>query len=217
MSHASANAAGDPGPDARTRPGPRDIGRPGAGGSVAARIGAALERLANAQRRLVQDLATRHGLSPLQIQVLGLLRAGPPPPPRGSALSRELGVSQPTLSDAVAALRGKGYVEQVPDPHDGRVNALALSPAGHDVALRLESAGGLVAAAVATLPEHQQEEVLLALLRLIRALAAAGIVSVERTCLSCRFHEERSARCTLLGAPLPTKALRVDCPDHRPR
>lgn len=187
------------------------------GRTVAARVAAALERLANAQRRLGQDLATQHGLSPLQVQVLGLLHAGAPPAPRGSALSRELGVSQPTVSDAVATLRAKGLVDRVPDPLDRRASLLVLTDAGRDVAVRLESAGDLLSAAVAGLPEGQQEEALLALLRLIGALADAGIVGIARTCLTCRFREPREGadHCALLGLPLPVSALRVNCPEHQ--
>lgn len=189
------------------------------GRSVAERVAAALERLANAHRRLVQDVATSNGLSPLQVQVLGLLCAGPPPAPRGSALSRELGVSQPTVSDAVAALRVKGLADQMPDPVDRRASVLALTPVGQQIAARLESAGDPMAAAVASLPPRQQEEVLLALLRLIGALADAGIVGVARTCLTCRFHKQRRGadHCALLDLPLPVAALRVNCPEHQAR
>lgn len=187
------------------------------GRAVAQRVAAAVERLANAQRRLVQDLATQHGLSPLQVQVLGLLYAGAPPAARGSALSRELGVSQPTVSDAVTALRAKRLVDRMPDSLDRRASVLALTDAGRDIAIRLESAGDPMAVAVAGLPEHVQEEALLALLRLIGALADAGIVGVARTCLTCRFHEQRQGadHCALLDLPLPVTELRVNCPEHQ--
>jgi MarR family transcriptional regulator for hemolysin len=96
----------------------------------------ALERLANAQRRLVQDVATRHGLSHLQVQILALLYGDPPPEHRGGGFSRELGISAPTVSDAIAALRAKNLVEHAPDGTDRRARTLTLTSAGQELAGR---------------------------------------------------------------------------------
>lgn len=191
-------------------------------GTVAQRVAATVERLANAHRRLVQDVATGHGLTPLQVQVLGLLSAGVPPSPRGSALARELGVAQPTVSAAIATLEGKGLVRRRPDPADRRVAVLTLTKSGAAVAGQLAAAGDTVTDVVAALPVSDREQILVSLLHLLASFAEAGVVGVARTCLTCRFHERaRSSRgtdrCALLGVPLPARDLRVNCPEHEAR
>ena len=184
--------------------------------TLAQRVAAAIERLTNAQRGIVQDLASRNGLSPLQTQTVLLLAAGAPPTPRASTISRELGVSEPTLSETIGSLKAKGLVDGSPDPDDRRASTLRLTPRGRQIAAQLESAGDPIALAVAALPVRAQAEALRALLAVIGGLAESGIVGVARTCLSCRFHEEIGARhrCSLLGLPLPTDALRVNCAEH---
>lgn len=187
-------------------------------GSVAARVADAVERLATAQRRVVQEVATRYALSPLQVQVLVTLADGPPPAPRGSALAEELGVARPTVSDAVASLVAKGLLARRVDPDDRRSVTLEPTAAGHRTATALATAGETVAAAVGALPAGEQEDVLLGLLRLIGALAEAGVVGVARTCLTCRFFEQRPEgdHCGLLQVALPTARLRVNCAEHEP-
>ncbi len=186
------------------------------GRTLAQRVAAAIERLANAQRRVVQDLASRHGLSSLQTQTLLLLAAGAPPKPRASALSHELGVSEPTLSEAIGSLKAKGLVDGAPDPADRRALTLRLTPFGREIASRLESEGDPLAEAIAALPARAQAETLHLLLAVIGRLADSGVVGVARTCLSCRFHKVAGGehRCALLGLSLPTDALRVNCPEH---
>lgn len=68
-------------------------------------------------------------------------------------------------------------------------------------------------------PDRQQDETLLALLRLIGVLADAGIIGIGRTCLTCRFREQRRGvdHCALLGIPRPVSAVRVNCPEHQAR
>lgn len=186
--------------------------------SVAARVAAALERLSNVHRRVVQDAATRHALSPLQVHLIELLAAGEPPAPRGSALSRELGVAQPTVSDAAASLVRKGLLSRVADPGDRRVGALALTVEGRQLARALDTAGDVLTDAVEQLPVHDQQDMLSALLRTIAELVEVGVVDIARTCLTCRFRQqhEDGDRCSLLRLPLPARALRVNCPEHEP-
>ncbi|WP_144440539.1 hypothetical protein [Limnochorda pilosa] len=75
---------------------------------------------------------------------------------------------------------------------------------------------------MSTLPRRQREGLLQGLLELIAALNRAGVITVARTCLTCRFFEPAAPsgsgvhRCRLLEKPLAAEDLRVDCPDHEP-
>jgi hypothetical protein len=61
------------------------------------------------------------------------------------------------------------------------------------------------------------------LMRLISALQGAGVITVARMCVSCRFFRPdtrpRSVSphyCALLDLPLSGADLRTDCPEHEP-
>mgnify|MGYP001274424638 CR=1 FL=1 len=103
---------------------------------VAGRLAAALERIAHARRALMQDIATRTGLSALQAEILRHVHASGPT--SGSALAQEFGVTTPTISDAIAALRHKGFVEQRPGV-DARTRSAHLTPSGLQVATRIDA------------------------------------------------------------------------------
>src|SRR3546814_5615303 len=62
------------------------------------------------------------GLTPTQAQILAHLAARGPA--RIGMIATEIAVTQPTASDAVAALVRKGYVEKLPDPDDARAARL---------------------------------------------------------------------------------------------
>ncbi len=179
----------------------------------AAKLAAALGQLARARRMHRQELATRHGVSPLQLDVLTMLADGQPPEPTVGLLARELGVAQPTLTDAVIALERKGLVRREPE----------LAP--RRTLVRLTAEGVLltgdpdpIADAARTLAPQARDAALEAALTLIARLVDDGVITVARTCLTCRFHERgaEGSRCDLLGIPLRRSDLRVNCPEHEP-
>src|ERR1700728_5402042 len=101
--------------------------------SLDAKIVGALDRVGEALGVLARRAAAAHDLSVTQMRVLARLHAGPPPEALTSELARELDVSGPTVSDALAALRRKGLVERSADPADRRRQLLRLTASGHSV------------------------------------------------------------------------------------
>ena len=95
-----------------------------------ARIGTVLKSFAWADTETL-------GVNPTQAQILARLAARGPS--RVGDLAADLGVSQPTASDAVAALLRKGMLERRPDPGDGRASWLHLTGSGHAVAATARS------------------------------------------------------------------------------
>jgi DNA-binding MarR family transcriptional regulator len=184
---------------------------------------AALERVGQALRFELREHARRQGLTSTQAQILLRLTSEPHRRRRVGALAATLDVSQPTVSDAVAALERKGLVERRPDPADARATALQPTSSGIDVVDRLEAWDERVRSEVRDLPEAEKQRSLSLLLDLIAALQRAGVVGIARTCPSCRFFRfnprpTASARhyCALLDVPLGSGDLRLDCPEHEP-
>jgi DNA-binding MarR family transcriptional regulator len=187
---------------------------------IAARIVDALDRLARAQRSFRQVAASREGLTVLQADLLRRIAAGPPPDPVVGLLARDLGVTQPTATGAIDALEAKHLVRRHADPTDRRRSTIRLTQRGSRLARRLTQDDDVLLGALSAMPDQDQEQTLLALLGVIRQFVDAGIITVSRTCLTCRFHEIEAAtgthRCQLLGEDLPVASLRVNCAEHQP-
>ncbi len=177
---------------------------------------AAVDRLGRALRVARQEVATGLQVSLLQLQILEhLLRLGPR---RVGLLAAELDVTPPTVSDAIAALQNKGIVDRHPDPDDGRATLVALTKKGDRLAAEADRAlaGGIESDRVDS--EQDQATALRVVLSEIHRMQQAGVISINRSCLSCSHYQPPAnsgpGRCLLLRTDLTNADLRVDCPDH---
>jgi DNA-binding MarR family transcriptional regulator len=194
---------------------------PGAPPDVDAKLAAALERVGQALRVQMWDKAKQHGLSPTQLQVLLRLASDPPVRRRIGVLARELDVTHPTVSDAVAVLRRKGLVERDPG---SRKAALNLSTRGRAVAAGLADWDQRTREQLAGLAVHDRHAALRLLLDLIAGLQRSGAITVARMCVTCRFYRRdahpdsaRPHHCALVDAPMGGGELRIDCAEHEPQ
>jgi DNA-binding MarR family transcriptional regulator len=178
-----------------------------------AKVGIALKQQAWAE-------AGGRGLTPTQGQVLALLRASPDGLRLG-VLAEQLGVTEPTASDSVAALHRKGLVVKAPLAADGRAVVVRLSPAGVREAAAAAAWPDFLLEAVDELSAAEQAAFLRGLVTMIRTLQIRGRIPVARMCVSCRFfrpyrHHDASRphHCAFVDAPFGDGELRLDCPDH---
>ncbi len=174
---------------------------------------AAIERLGRALRGARQKIATEHGLSQLGVQILELLNDGRVR--RVGDLADELDIGQPTASDALATLESRGLLVRGRNPGDRRSTTTSLTADGARLADAIATdlapirSSGLDATV-------ERATALRVLLEEIVRLRSAGVVTVDRCCLSCHHYDQRqgSAHCLLLDMPLTDASLRVDCADH---
>lgn len=176
---------------------------------------AAVERLGRALRAARQEVATRHEVSLLGLSVIETLANGRPR--RVGDLAAELDVSQPTVSDAVTVLDKRGLIRRDRDPADLRSTLVALTNDGGRLAIGIAAElAPLLAARAGTVDDRATT--LRVLLAEIARLQAAGVITVNRSCLTCRHYQppgpRSSARCLLLASSLPDRDLRVDCHEH---
>ncbi|MFA9271361.1 MAG: MarR family winged helix-turn-helix transcriptional regulator [Baekduiaceae bacterium] len=192
-----------------------------AAASLDGKLGAALERVGHALRVRLSDEARARELSPIQAQLLLRLAHEPAPRRRAGVLAAELDVTPPTVSDALAALRRKGLIDDGAVEGDRRGRLLALSSAGGQVADALASWQQPVADHLAGVAPARKADTLALLVDLMGALHDAGVINVARTCPTCRFFRRDAPagdphRCALLDTPLRLADLRVDCAEHEP-
>ena len=191
--------------------------------NVDKKVVVALERLSQAFRVLLQEEAQRQNLSPIQARFLVHLLHHGDELGRVGRLAAEFGLSRATVSDAVGTLEAKGLVRRAPWPRDGRVATLRLTPEGEEIAAGLSGWADVVEGQLGSFAPGEKEAVMSFLMRLLSALQGAGVITVVRMCVSCRFFKPdahpRSAsphHCALLDLPLSGADLRTDCPEHKP-
>ena len=184
-----------------------------------ARIAQALHKIGLALKHETWVLASEDGVSPTQGQILAMVAGEGPLRP--SAIAERLGVTAPTVSDAVRALVDKGLAARERDPADARATLLAVTAAGRARAARATGWTELLAGSVATLSEAEQAVVVKSLQKIIHDLVATGRIPVARMCVTCVHFRPRAHgrgrgphHCAFVDAPLGDADLRFDCPDH---
>ena len=192
-------------------------------GDVDKKIVAALDRISQAYRVLLQEEAQGRSLSPIQARFLVHLLHHPDELGRVGRLAEEFSLSRATVSDAVRSLESKGLVRRELWPGDARVATLKLTPAGKEAAAGLSGWADVVEEQLGTLGAEEKVSVMRFLMRLISALQGAGVIKVARMCVSCRFFRPDAHRgsasphhCALLDQPLSGADLRTNCPEHEP-
>ena len=186
-------------------------------GDLDRRLFAAVERLGRALRAARQYLATRYHLSTLGVSILETLADDRKR--RVGDLAAELHISQPTASDALATLDQHGLVIRRRDPSDRRSTLVSLSPAGADIASDITTQlSPLLTTGVES--AEARGPTLRLLLAEIARLQAAGVISINRSCLTCHHYQPTQnsspAHCLLLNKTLHDTELQVDCGDHQP-
>jgi len=158
-------------------------------------------------------------LTPTQLAIVRLLRDRGPS--RVTSLARQLGVTQPTVSDALSALAAKGLVKRAQDPDDGRARRALLTRDGEKLGSARHDMPRDLVAAFASLGPNDQAGVLRGLTMAIRHLQEAGAIEPQRICVSCRHfrphaHDDavRPHHCAFVDAAFGDANLRLDCVDH---
>jgi DNA-binding MarR family transcriptional regulator len=185
-------------------------------GDTAAKIVFALERLSHVFRIHWWEQNKNYRLSPLQMQILTILRFQPHLN-SVSTIARYLEMADATVSDAVRVLAQKQHVEKRPDSEDGRRHTLTLTPDGAAAAEELALFANRIRDFASALPH--QGDFLESLLLLMQSLQQSGFIPLQQMCTTCRhFRNVDKAPspyyCQLLHKPLAVHDLRIHCPEH---
>ncbi len=176
-----------------------------------------LARLAALARQSDWRAGEIEGLTPTQGDILRTLiqRAEGM---RVTTIAAHQNVSQPTASDALAALERKELVERRQDPDDGRAHVLRVTRKGRALAKRWPASFSTV---IESLSAADQAALMGIVTRAIGKLQHDGVISRQRMCLSCRYFAPdahagaaRPHHCRFIDKPLGEGDLRVDCAEH---
>ncbi len=185
-------------------------------GNVSSKIVFALERLSHVFRINWWEASKRFQLSPLQMQILTILRFQPHLD-SVTAVANTLQLTNATVSDAVRMLNHKEFVQKHPDPADGRRHHLTLTATGVSAAEELALFANQIGEFVSILPN--QTVFLESLLQLMAMLQENGMIPLQQMCTTCAHFRRVEAAvspyfCQLLNKPLAVDELRVHCPEY---
>jgi len=184
---------------------------------VDSRIVAALERISEAFRVLLWNESKEYSLSPLQIQMLIFLLTHSEEQRKVSYLAQEFNMTKATISDALRVLEEKSLIKKTSDPNDFRSVVLTLTQRGKAVAEKTSFFTNELQTPIHKLHADDKESLLLSLMTIIHHLNRAGVITIQRMCLTCIHYETDSKNkhsCKLLNRKLETTDLRIDCPEH---
>ncbi len=189
---------------------------------VDSKIAAALERMSQAFRVLLWEKTKTHQLSPIQVQFLVYLLYHPSSQSTISHLAKEYTLTPATVSDAITTLEEKQLVARERSRVDRRVAFIALTGEGKKNARKLASWAEVIRASIADFPGEEKVVVMKFLMRLLAALQQAGVITIARMCITCKFFQPEAHpasraphHCGLLNKPLADTELRLDCPEHQ--
>ena len=187
------------------------------------RLREGLDRLAAVSRADLWSATTAGGLNPAQAQALTLLAGRGTLGLRIKEVASHLGVSQPTVTDTMAALERKGFIARQVDPGDARATIVRATDAGRQALAAVASEPSALGSALALLAPGEQADLLLLIIKLIRSLQLAVAVPVQRMCVSCthfrpNIHADAASphHCAFVNAAFGDRLLRLDCGDHEP-
>lgn len=190
-------------------------------GPLDERLAAALAKVSLAARHELRRAAAREGLSAVQAQVLIVLaREGPL---EMGDLAGRLGLTAPTVTDAVAALERRGLVRRQEDPQDRRRVLVRAAARGRQLGAEMSLWPDLFREAIGALAPGEKKVLFRFLVRLIVSLVRKGVVQNARMCATCTYFRPKVRadrryphHCALADVPLGPETLRVECPDHQP-
>ena len=186
--------------------------------STESKIIASLERVAQAFRVLLWQESKEFALTPIQVQVLIFLLHHSEDKRKVSYLAKEFNMTKPTISETIKVLQQKKLVSKENEPGDSRSYIINLTEDGKSIATKTSFFTEKIRTPIDNLHQDDKENLLLSLLSIIRHLNNAGIITIQRMCLTC-LHYENSEQgkkhfCKLLNQSLNATDLRIDCAEH---
>lgn len=186
--------------------------------STESKIVASLERISQAFRVLLWQESKQFALSPIQVQVLIFLLHHSEEKRTVSYLAAEFNMTKATISDTVKALLQKRLITKTYASQDSRSYCIHLTAQGKKIAGSTSLFTEEISTPIDQLKPEDKENLLLNLLGIISHLNKAGVITIQRMCMTCTYYQrsehEHTHFCSLLNQRLHPTDLRIDCPEH---
>lgn len=175
-----------------------------------------VERLSGLLRVDARQAGARHGLQPVQLEVLHYLSICNRFSDTPMAVTEYLGQTKGTVSQTLKVLEYKGFIAKKPDPADKRVAHMKLTARGTRLLQQLLPTPLFRQACERELSEGERAEITRALHQLLSALLRANDMKSFGSCHSCRFNRkvDGGSFCELVQQPLSENDIHLICREH---
>jgi len=183
---------------------------------IASKIVVSLERISEAFKSLLWNYAKTIGISPIQIQLLIFITYHKSEFCKVSYLANEFNLTKPTISDAIKVLNKKGLIQKNYTEFDNRSYTISLTEKGKKIVSKTENFANPIKKEIEKATKNELESLYKSLNQVIYSLNKTGVLTVQRTCYSCKFYEklEENHYCPLLKNKLSNSEIRVDCTEY---
>lgn len=182
---------------------------------LSSKIVTGLERISEVFKVLLWEQAKFIGLSPIQIQILIFIAYHKEELCIVSHLAKEFNITKPTVSDAVKILDKKKLIIKDYASSDNRSYSIRLSLLGKKVVEQTSNFANPLKTQIESFNQTELNGIYKTLSELIYKLNQVGILSVQRSCYACKFHQKNGTKdfCKLLDRVLQNQDIRIDCPE----
>ncbi|MBK9490310.1 MAG: winged helix-turn-helix transcriptional regulator [Haliscomenobacter sp.] len=186
--------------------------------NLEAKITLSFGQIALALRTMLWQQCFSINLSPIQGQILIFCLNQPPQRCRIGYLAKEFSLTKPTISDAVKTLERKQLLRKKNDPDDQRSFDLILTEKGVETAQKVLGFANPLHDLVMQLPEGKKNQLNLILSQLTIHLKETGILSSQRSCVSCQHHRKKNSQkiyyCKFHEMKMAATEIRMNCADY---
>lgn len=187
--------------------------------TLGAKLTTGFVNIAVALRAMLWQECLAANISPIQGQILVFCLNHPPQLCRIGSLAREFCLTKPTISDAVKTLERKGLLTKHNDPGDLRSFDLILTAEGVEIANQVARFPDTLQQLLEEVPETRKAQLELLLTQLTVQLKELGILSGQRSCVSCQHSiKQRSKKnyyCALYQSKMGQAEIRLNCADFQ--
>lgn len=177
------------------------------------KIVAGLDRISQVFKTLLLDKSKLYNLSPIQIQVLIFIAYHSIEKTTVSYLSNEFNLTKPTISDTIKTLEQKKYIKKHIDQKDTRSYTIELTESGKQIVLDTENFVNPLTEIISNTDQNDKLLLWQNITTIIQQLNELKIISIQRTCVKCKFYSENNKEsfCSLLNQNLKNDNIRIDC------
>lgn len=177
------------------------------------KIVAGLDRISQVFKTLLIEKSKNYNLSPIQIQLLIFIGYHNKEKSTISYLAHEFNLSKPTISDTIKTLAQKNLIKKIADKKDTRSYQIELTTRGKNIVLETENFVNPLCQIIENSNQNDKLVLWETIINIIQQLNDLKIISVQRTCLNCKYYSKNNniSFCNLLNQNLKTEAIRIDC------
>ena len=176
-----------------------------------------VERLSELLRVDSRQAGAKHGLQPIQLEVLHYLSICNRYSDTPMAVTEYLGQTKGTVSQTLKLLESKGLLSKIADLQDKRVSHLKVSSKGKSL-LQQAVPSPIFIKVCKTLSDDKQSEIVTTLKELLLILLQENKMKAFGVCDTCRYNTKTKGGeyfCDLIKQPLTNDDIKLICREYK--